>query len=120
MTHTFRDLRVWDRSKPPERFKTRAEMEPDRTKPVVAAGIWQPWDTVPMDGTTLLICVPSGSADHFYVMHWDEYENAWISDSNEDDVRADEDFRRVHLGTMWAHLYFPPNSLCYGIGDGMV
>lgn len=89
---------------------------------VLAAGIWQPWETVPRDGTEVLVCTPGGNSDHFMVLRWDTDEEppAWEARSYVHWRIPEEGMLNVHLGAVWAHLYHPPNSLCYGIGDGQV
>lgn len=72
---------------------------------------WQPIETAPKDGTEILLAMPGGMSDHFYVVYW--HAGAWRSRFDENRVTiTDKAISRCYLRPCWVKLDPPPTSLC--------
>lgn len=80
---------------------------------------WQPIETAPKDGTEILICMPGGQSDHYYIVCWSDDFRYWQNRSSENDGLpgvgdlTERDIQSCHLKPMWCHLEPPPTSLCF-------
>lgn len=84
---------------------------------------WQPIETAPKDGTDILICLPTGTSDHYYPVCWvdaDEDdgvdESCWQCRWREEMILTEEQICGCYLKPMWTRLEHPPSSLCSGAG----
>lgn len=74
---------------------------------------WQDINTAPKDGTEILICMPGGQSDHYYVVFWDHDSETWQSRDSDEILLTTEDINACHLRPMWCELEPCPSSLCF-------
>jgi hypothetical protein len=79
---------------------------------------WQPIETIPRDGSTVLVCMP-GSTDNFFVVAWEDDEDndldpAWRCPQRGIVLLTDEEIAACHLRPMWCAVTHPPTSLSAG------
>ena len=83
---------------------------------------WQPIETAPRDESLIIVCMPSGSHDRYYVVQWrwpEEEQNegsaqAWRGQEDDSVLITDEQIAACHLRPMWCALIAPTTSLCAG------
>jgi hypothetical protein len=70
---------------------------------------WQPIETAPKDGSRILISLPGGHWDDFYVVRWEE--GNWMP-TGEGKAITEQRILRCYTRPSWVKLDDPPGSLC--------